>query len=242
MGTAQPVRSTCSDSSTSTVSSPPSRCTVTGESPPRTTCATAAPLAPVPLLSVSPTPRSKIRARIASGATRSRTTRWCGSGRSARSRSPARALAGRCASGSSTRIAHCGLPIATCWKRWPATSPRAVGRAAGVVRRVQRGAAHVHAARRRAGDRRPDLARQRLDAERVCSVQPLRRRYRIASRAPLPDSSASLPSGLKIRSRATKPGSSGLVSSRTPSAPGPKCGSHSRLTCAGVSSTSSKMR
>ena len=30
-----------------------------------------------------------------------------------------------------------------------------------------------------------------------------RRRYRIASRAPLPDSSASLPSGLKIRSRAT---------------------------------------
>ena len=44
------------------------------------------------------------------------------------------------------------------------------------------------------------------------SVQPLRRRYMIASRAPLPDSSASLPSGLKIRSRATNPGSSGLAS------------------------------
>ena len=34
-GTAQPVRSTCSDSSTSTSSSPPSSLTVTGESPPR---------------------------------------------------------------------------------------------------------------------------------------------------------------------------------------------------------------
>ncbi len=34
-------------------------------------------------------------------------------------------------------------------------------------------------------------------------VQPARRRYRIAWRAPLPDSSASEPSGLKIRSRAT---------------------------------------
>ena len=32
----------------------------------------------------------------------------------------------------------------------------------------------------------------------------------IASRAPLPDSSASDPSGLKIRSRATNPGSSGV--------------------------------
>ena len=74
------------------------------------------------------------------------------------------------------------------------------------------------------------------------SVQPLRRRYMIASRAPLPDSSASLPSGLKIRSRATKPGSSGGLSRRTPSAPGPKCGSHSFLTCAGVRSASSKMR
>ena len=34
-------------------------------------------------------------------------------------------------------------------------------------------------------------------------AQPRRRRYRTASRAPLPDSSASEPSGLKIRSRAT---------------------------------------
>ena len=62
---------------------------------------------------------------------------------------------------------------------------------------------------RRAGDRRPDLARGGLDRELSASVQPRRRRYRIASRAPLPDSSASEPSGLKIRRRATKPGSSG---------------------------------
>ena len=36
-----------------------------------------------------------------------------------------------------------------------------------------------------------------------------------------PDSPASEPSGLKIRSRATKPGSSGAPSSRTPSDPTP---------------------
>ena len=37
------------------------------------------------------------------------------------------------------------------------------------------------------------------------SVQPRRRRYRIASRAPFPESSASEPSGLKMRRVATKP-------------------------------------
>ena len=37
---------------------------MTGESPPRSTWATAAPQAPVPEDCVSPTPRSKIRARI----------------------------------------------------------------------------------------------------------------------------------------------------------------------------------
>ena len=42
------------------------------------------------------------------------------------------------------------------------------------------------------------------------SVQPRRRRYMIASRAPLPDSSASEPSGLKIRRLATKPRLFGL--------------------------------
>ena len=58
----------------------------------------------------------------------------------------------------------------------------------------------------RAGYARPDLARDGLHRERRrCSVQPRWRRYMIASRTPLPDSSASEPSGLKIRSEATKP-------------------------------------
>ena len=65
------------------------------------------------------------------------------------------------------------------------------------------------------------------------SVQPRRCRYMIASRAPLPDSSASDPSGLKIRSRATNPGSSGAESSSTPSPPTPRWRSHSRRTRSG---------
>ena len=65
-------------------------------------------------------------------------------------------------------------------------------------------------------------------------VQPRRCRYMIASRAPLPDSSASDPSGLKIRRRATKPGSSGGDSSSTPSDPTPRWRSHSILTREGV--------
>ena len=72
-------------------------------------------------------------------------------------------------------------------------------------------------------------------ANRSCSVQPARRRYMIASRAPLPDSSASEPSGLKMRSRATKPAASGGESSSTPSAPGPVWRSHNRCTARAVS-------
>ncbi len=85
----------------------------------------------------------------------------------------------------------------------------AVGVARREVLRAQCARGPCPAAGRRAGDRRADLARGGLDRERSASVQPRRRRYRTASRAPLPDSSASEPSGLKIRSRATKPGSSG---------------------------------
>jgi hypothetical protein len=66
-------------------------------------------------------------------------------------------------------------------------------------------------------------------------VAPERRRYRTASRAPLPESSASEPSGLKMRNRATKPGASAGPSSSTPSPPGPAWRSHSRRTAAGVS-------
>ena len=53
------------------------------------------------------------------------------------------------------------------------------------------------------------------------STQPFLRRYSTASRTPLPDSSASEPSGLKIRTSATKPRSSVSRSSRMPSDPTP---------------------
>ena len=82
--------------------------------------------------------------------------------------------------------------------------------------------------------------------KRSVSVQPWRRRYMTASRAPLPDSPDSEPSGLKIRSRATKPGSSGSDSSRIPSEPTPVWTSQMRSMRCGVSSNgsacSSKMR
>ena len=90
---------------------------MTGESPPRTTCATAAPLAPVPLLSVSPTPRSKIRARIASGAISFQNETLVRLGKIGAFSISGPSVCRSSASGSSTRIAHCGLPIATCWKR-----------------------------------------------------------------------------------------------------------------------------
>src|SRR5215475_10861770 len=63
-GTAQPLRVISSSSPTSTTRLPPSSTAVTGERPPASTWATAAPVAPVPLADVSPTPRSKIRTRI----------------------------------------------------------------------------------------------------------------------------------------------------------------------------------
>ncbi len=78
------------------------------------------------------------------------------------------------------------------------------------------------------------------------SVQPLRRRYMTASRAPLPDSPDSEPSGLKMRRCATKPGSSGADSSRMPSEPTPVWTSQMRSMRAAVSSKgsadASKMR
>jgi hypothetical protein len=68
------------------------------------------------------------------------------------------------------------------------------------------------------------------------SVQPRWRRYMIASRAPLPDSSASDPSGLKMRRLATNPRCAGSDSSRIPSEPMPEWGAHRARIRAGVSS------
>ena len=72
------------------------------------------------------------------------------------------------------------------------------------------------------------------------SVQPLRRMNSTASRAPLPDTSASDPSGLKIRSRATEPSCSGGESSRIPSAPTPVCGAQIARMRPGVSANGSE--
>ena len=77
-------------------------------------------------------------------------------------------------------------------------------------------------------------------------AQPWRRRYMTASRAPLPDRPDSEPSGLKIRRRATKPGSSGSDNSRMPSEPTPVWTSQMRSMRSGFSGhgsdASSKMR
>ena len=79
------------------------------------------------------------------------------------------------------------------------SSPRPSAAPPGKSFEVEARAAHVDAAGVGPGDRRADLARGGLRSRtRPASVQPRRRRYRIASRAPLPDSSASEPSGLKI--------------------------------------------
>ena len=84
--------------------------------PPRN-AATAAPLAPVPEESVSPTPRSKIRARTVEPSTRvNETLVRLGKGSPASIAGP---IAGRSRSSTSspTSITHCGLPTFTCWKR-----------------------------------------------------------------------------------------------------------------------------
>ena len=73
------------------------------------------------------------------------------------------------------------------------------------------------------------------------SVQPARRRYITASRTPLPDSSASEPSGLKILRSATKPRSVGWESSRMPSEPIPVWGAQSASIRLGVSSNGSAL-
>ncbi len=169
-GTAQPVRSTCSDSSTSTSSSPPSSSTVTGESPPRRTCATAAPHAPVPDDSVSPAPRSKMRARIvvASSSVQNDVLvrlRNCGE----RSISGPSFCRSSSSSSSSVGDADRALRVADrdVLEVAPLDDAAAVGRPARVVLRGEARAAHVDPAGGRARDGRPDLARDGLDREGV---------------------------------------------------------------------------
>ena len=72
---------------------------------------------------------------------------------------------------SPTSIAHCGLPIETCWKSHsrPAARQRAaaVGAARGKVLRLRRGASHLHRAGPLRGDRRRDRAGGGADREGV---------------------------------------------------------------------------
>ena len=120
---AQPVRSTCSDSSTSTVELAAveldghgrvAAAQRRGRRPRRTRrCRTTA----------SPPRRARRCGRGSwSAPSRSRTTCWCGSGTAARARSPGRSPSGRAARARrdpAMRIAHCGLPIETCWNACP---------------------------------------------------------------------------------------------------------------------------
>ena len=77
----------------------------------------AAPLAPVPEDIVSPTPRSKIRARMTPGSSSANQQTFVRLGNSSWSMIAA-PIAGRSSASSSaasaTWIAHCGLPTWTC--------------------------------------------------------------------------------------------------------------------------------
>ena len=112
-GTAQPVRFTCRSSSTSTSSSPPSSARSRASRRRRARSATAAPLAPVPEDSVSPTPRSKMRARIVLGRALGVEGDVGAVGEElVCARSAGRSAGRSSASGSSTgAMTHCGLPI-----------------------------------------------------------------------------------------------------------------------------------
>ena len=212
-GRAQPVRFTCRSSPTSTSSSPPSSdARVTGElSPPRSDVRDRGAAWRRCRRTASPPPRARRSARgsrrapIAS--TRRTRRRSCGSGtaRCARSAGRSRQVERLELRASATAIAHCGLPIETCWKRHVAPAGAAARRARR--RRPPGKSLELRLARpmstragRRAGDRAGGSRPAAVWIEKLsASVQPRRRRYRIASRAPLPDSSASEPSGLKIR-------------------------------------------
>ena len=131
---------------------------------PRSTAATAAPVAPVPEDIVSPTPRSKMRARIVSTRTRARQNDTLvrlgnSSWRSIGGPSSARSSSSR---PSGTSIAHWGLPTDTCWKRARARphsgcpSPSASPDGKSLERELARPMSTVQVVG--AGDPRADLA------------------------------------------------------------------------------------
>ena len=226
-GTAQPVRSTCSSSPTSTSSSPPSSTHRDG----RVAAA------------------QHVRDRGAAGARARRQRLPHAALEDPRADAVRRELGPERHVGAvreARRRARCRPDLGQRLERQVGLGSAAGSRTAG-CRRSRAGSEHRRSISRRPGPRsraRPMSTRQvvsdgssggsprRRSGSRTVSGRSsrARRRYRIASRAPLPESSASEPSGLKIRSDATKPGSSVRLSSSTPSAPGPECGSQSRRT------------
>ena len=161
-GTAQPVEVDVQVLVDVDLSSPPSSSTVTGESPPRSTWATAAPQAPVPERLRLPhaaleDPRADAVGRELGP---ERHVRAVGEARR-RARSAGRSRPGRAPRArraSATRIAL--LRVAD---RDVLEAPARRSR----PRRSSARAAHVDAARVLAGDRRADLARGGLDRERA---------------------------------------------------------------------------
>ena len=118
-------------------------------------------------------PRLARRSAPARGCRRSAgRRRWCGWGR-ARWPSISGPIAPRssCSSSSPTTIAHCGLPIETCWNSHSrpacAEDAAAVGLALGEVLRRGRRPAHVDRAGALRGDRRRDRPGHRGDREDV---------------------------------------------------------------------------
>ena len=91
---------------------------MTGESPPRRTWATAAPQAPVPDDCVSPTPRSKIRARMRSGSISVQNETFVRLGKRSACSIGGPIVARSSVSSrwrSAIRIAVCGLPMTMWW-------------------------------------------------------------------------------------------------------------------------------
>ena len=105
---------------------------MSGEGAPRRKAVTAAPEAPVPEASVSPTPRSKMRARTWSPSKATKLTLVrLGKSSEASIPGPYRSRSRSSSSAASTTIAHCGLPIETCWNSHSRPPARSVPRPSG---------------------------------------------------------------------------------------------------------------
>ena len=152
-------------------------------------------------------------------------TRSCDWGTARGARSPGRSRAGRArrarrSDATGSRTAGCRRSMCRKCHRRPAavSSPTPSAGPDGKSALVSRGRCPSRPSHVVGGvDPSPGSRRPRSESRRSSSgVQPLRRRYMTASRAPLPERSDSEPSGLKIRSCATHPGSFGRREQQDP--------------------------